>query len=90
MTIRTYPFRYKVQFYDEAASNKVRTECGVSLCTNYADAAGVIEGYYGNTLIAILHIELYEDSPVILLPEDILDELAPCWEQGENFSKEVK
>lgn len=90
MTMRTYPFRYKVQFYEDEASSKVRTECGISLCASYADAAGVIEGYYGSTLIAILHIELYEDSPIILLPEDILDELAPYWEQGEDFSKEVE
>ena len=73
-----YPFSYKVVFYDEG---EYRTECGMSICESFADAAGIVEKFYGNTLISVKNLELLEDAPVILMHENV------CHEVVENINK---
>ena len=70
-----YPFTYTVQGYDDESEY---LESGVSICESFVDAADILEKRYGNELIAIKHLELYEDSTVITLPKGTFDEVVDC------------
>ena len=68
-----YPFSYEAVFYNED-NDEYRLEAGMSLAENYAQAAQKIEDYYGNTLMIIKNLELYEESDIITLPKSIITE----------------
>jgi hypothetical protein len=79
-----YPFTYTIQAYD------YDNECyclqsGIGICESFTDAADILEKRYGNELIAIKHIELYEKNTVITLPKDTFDEVVDCLESNECF-----
>lgn len=80
----SYPFAYTVQIYDD--TKKYCLENGISLCDSYKDAADILEQYYGSTLIAIKHLELFEESQVIILPKDALDKITECLESYDDFA----
>lgn len=80
-----YPFTYTVQIYDNDI-HEYYLENGISLCNSYKDAADILEQYYGNTLIAIKHLELFEETQVITLPKDTFDEITECLESYNNFA----
>ena len=79
-----YPFAYTVQGYDYDEEHYY-LENGIGLCESFADAADILEKHYGNKLIAIKHIELYEDNTVITLPKGTFDEVVDCLESEECF-----
>ena len=68
-----YVTLYKVQFYSDVDS-KIVEECGVLISENYTNAAQQIENYYGNDLVEISHISLYEPRTLIL-PNDKFDDM---------------
>lgn len=68
-----YPFSYEVVFYNED-DDEYRLEAGMSLAENYAQAAQKVEDYYGNTLMMIKNLELYEESDIITLPKSVITE----------------
>lgn len=45
-------------------------EHGMSFANSYADAASILESYYGDDLITIKDLTLYEESPVILTTQE--------------------
>ena len=47
---------------------------GVFLASSFADAAAIIESTYGNDLVAIKEIRLYEENSIIYLPTKIIDD----------------
>lgn len=79
-----YPFTYTVQAYDYD-NEYFYLQNGVGICESFADAANIIEKRYGNDLIAVKHLELYEDSTVITLPKGTFDEVVNCLESEEWF-----
>lgn len=79
-----YPFTYTVQGYNFDERHDY-LENGIGLCESFADAADILEKRYGNKLIAIKHIELYEDNTVITLPKGTFDEVVDCLESEETF-----
>lgn len=79
-----YPFAYTVQGYNYDTKNDY-LENGIGLCESFTDAANIIEKRYGNELIAVKHIELYEDDTVIVLPKGTFDEVVDCLESEECF-----
>lgn len=83
-----YPFTYTVQGYDCHDTEEYYLENGVGICESFKDAADILEQRYGNELIAIKHIELYEENTVITLPKGTFDEVVDCLESDECF--EVK
>ena len=46
--------------------DKFYLESGMS----FAEAATILQEYYGSNLIAIKHLELFEETSVIILPRD--------------------
>lgn len=83
-----YPFTYTVQGYDYHDTEEYYLENGVGICESFTDAADILEKRYGNELIAIKHIELYEENTVITLPKSTFDEVVDCLKSDECF--EVK
>lgn len=83
-----YPFTYTVQGYDYHDTEEYYLESGIGICESFKDAADILEQRYGNELIAIKHIELYEENTVITLPKGTFDEVVDCLESDECF--EVK
>ena len=83
-----YPFTYTIQGYDYSNTEEYYLENGVGICESFADAAHILEKRYGNELIAVKHLELYEDNTVITLPKGTFDEVVDCLESNECF--EVK
>lgn len=79
-----YPFAYTVQGYNYE-EEQYYLENGISICESFADAADILEKHFGNELIAIKHLELYEDSTVITLPKGTFDEVVNCLESNECF-----
>ena len=77
-----YPFTYTVQGYDYDEKHYY-LENGISICESFADAANILEKRYGNELIAVKHLELYEDDTVIILPKGTFNEVVDCLESCE-------
>lgn len=48
--------------------DKFYLESGMS----FAEAAAILQEYYGSNLIAIKHLELFEETSVIILPRDVV------------------
>lgn len=58
------PFSYEV-VYCGLEPNTYYRESGIGFAESYSCAANQIEEFYGTDLIAIHHLELYEESPLI-------------------------
>ena len=65
-----YPFHYKVycQNHDE---KYFYYQQGMGFCESFTDAADQIEKTYGNELIAIKQLELFEEETLMALPEEV-------------------
>ena len=90
-----YPFTYTVVIADNLTKeNKFARESGMAFCTSYAHAAAQIEEYYGEDLISIKHLMLYEESSLIILSEQTIkdyseaeycDFMMPCDCNGNDI-----
>ena len=73
-----FPFAFTVVFYeeynDETHENLYRRESGMGIASSYSDAMRFIENYYGTDLIAVKHLELFEENELILMPEAYIKE----------------
>ena len=71
-----YPFGFTVIIYEEydekTKTSKYRRESGMGLADSYMTAAQQLDNYYGEDLLAIKHLELFEENNIILLPENIM------------------
>lgn len=65
-----YPFSYEAIAFSE--DDSYYSETGMSFADSYADAAAIIEGYYGDELIKIKELELHEQNDIILLPREVI------------------
>lgn len=100
MNSSKFPFSYKViwfnYFYDDP-NFKCHEDCGMGLADSYADAAKQLENYYGNDLVIIKELMLYEEAPLILLNEEVVRNYSEkkynskaCNEHGEYPKGENK
>ena len=67
----TYPFVYKVHIVFD--NDEYHVEHGIGFASSFAEAATKIEDYYGGDLIAIQHIELLEENPLLPCAEGVFD-----------------
>ena len=63
-----YPFSYDVVYYIEDYNR----ESGVSFCDNWRHAMQILENYYGDDLIEVKSLILYEENSTILLPRSVI------------------
>jgi hypothetical protein len=88
-----YPFSFVV-ILQEDEQEFVR-ETGMGFARNFADAAHLLEEYYGEDIISIKNLELYEDAPLLFLPDDVIQKYRddkfecthPCDVNGNITSK---
>lgn len=52
--------------------DKFYLESGMSFADDFAEAATILQDYYDSNLMAIKHLELFDETPVIILPRDII------------------
>jgi hypothetical protein len=79
-----YPFTYTIQGYDYE-DEKYYLESGIGICESFADAANILDNRYKSELIAVKHLELYEEDNVITLPTEVFEKTSEalnaceCW-----------
>ena len=82
----SYPFSYTIVRIDHDNENSYLRESGMGLAESYANAMAIIEKYYSNDLISVRKLELYEDSPLIIFPEQVTEDYAKA-SNDYNFPK---
>ena len=87
MKMKCYPYTFKVSFFMDG---KYYTDTGIGLCTSYGNAAEILEDRYGNDLISINRICLFEQDTVISLPEETLMMYEESQDNNEFFYKELE
>lgn len=91
-----YPFSYEVIITDAYdTSNHYLKECGMGLAESFTEAMEYIEDYYGEELVAIKHLELYEAGDLIILSPKVIKNYykgkyssIPCDADGNLIPKE--
>lgn len=90
-----YPFSFEVILYDEFdENNDYLLTSGMGFAHSYGDAADKIDKNFGNELVKIKHLELYEENDFLLLPREVIDKYAndkyeyeiPCDEDGNELT----
>ena len=73
-----YPFTFSVVVYhgydEKTNTSSYHRQQGMGFADSFAQAAGIIENYYGSDLINIQKLELFEESDLILMPQSCVDE----------------
>ena len=64
-----FPFSFKVLGYNHEKKYYF-TDTGFGIASSYAQAAKVVEEYFGDELISIKDLSLYEESSLILCSEE--------------------
>lgn len=67
-----YSFSYEVILFD---GKKYYSESGMSFADNFSEAASILQDFYDSDLTAIQHLELFEETPVIVLPRKVVKDL---------------
>lgn len=88
-------FSYEVILFD---GDKFYSESGMSFADNFSEAASILQDFYDSNLIAIQHLELFEETPVIILPRKVVKDLEisdessfaiPCDDRGNLFEEDT-
>lgn len=83
-----YPFTFSVVVYHghdkETNASSYHRQQGMGFADSFAQAAGIIENYYGSDLINIQKLELFEESDLILMPQTCINEYKRR-EDGANY-----
>ena len=62
-------FSYEVVIF---VDDKFYLENGMSFADSFAEAATILQDYYGSDLLSINHLELLDETLVILLPREVV------------------
>ena len=88
-------FSYEVILFD---GDKFYSESGMSFADNFSEAASILQDFYDSNLMAIQHLELFEETPVIVLPRKVIKDLEisdkssfaiPCDARGNLFEEDT-
>ena len=77
-----YPFTFKVSIFSDG---KYYTDTGLGICVGYGNAAEILEERYGEELVSINRICLFEADTIISLPEEILALYEKSQDECEDF-----
>ena len=74
----SYPCSFSAVIYSSYDTETYKAHqtlaSGVFIASSFADAAATIETVYGDDLVAIKEIRLYEENDIIYLPAKIIDD----------------
>lgn len=73
INMEQYVTLYKVRFFSHS-EERVIEESGIIIAENYSDAAHQLESYYGNDIVEISYICLYEPR-TLRIPNDKFNEM---------------
>ena len=72
------PFAFSVVVYHgynkDTGESSYHCQQGMGFADSFAQAAGIVENFYGSDLISIQSLELFEDSDLILMPQSCINE----------------
>ena len=72
------PFSFSVVVYHgynhETGESSYHRQQGMGFADSFAQAAGIVENFYGSDLISIQKLELFEESDLILMPQSCIDD----------------
>ena len=77
-----FPFSYVVRGWNEG-DDTYYEQCGMGICSGYADAVHILEARYSDELIAVKHLELYEEDDVIPMPLEVMKKIITEYYDGE-------
>lgn len=73
-----YPFAFSVVIhhgYDkETNTSSYHRQQGMGFADSFAQAASIVENYYGSDLISIQSLELFEESDLILMSQTCIND----------------
>ena len=84
------PFTYEVITFDSFdLENKARycKQQGMGLAETFAEAASIIERYYGTDLVSIKSLELFDESDLILMPQSCIRDFKRREYNGADYGK---
>ena len=93
-----FPFSYTAHCFDQLENSGYYLESGMGFAESFGDAAEYIESYYGDELITIKELTLYEEAPLLVLPPEIISKFSsyqnglltiPCNENGVPLPEEL-
>lgn len=94
-----YPFSFEAIIYDEfTENNDYLLTSGMGFAHSYSDAADKIDKNFGDELIKIKYLELYEESDLLLLPREVIRKYAndeykheiPCDKDGNELTEKTE
>ena len=68
-----YPFSYTAHCFDQLENSGYYLESGMGFAETFGEAADYVESYYGDELLTIKELTLYEESPLLILPTEIIN-----------------
>lgn len=95
-----YPFTYTAVLYDELDFDynpMYKKESGLGLANSFAHAMEQIENHYGEDLVKLINLELFEECSLLVVPEafakdfstnDFTSAAIPCDHNGEPIAEQ--
>ena len=75
---RNYPFCFSAVvcegLNEETKKYEYSLQHGMGFADSYSDAASFVENYYGDDLMAINKLELFEESGLMIFPKKVIDD----------------
>lgn len=95
---RNYPFCFTAVvcegFNEKTKKHEYTLQHGMGFADSYSDAAGIVENHYGDDLMAINKLELFEESGLMIFPKKVIDDYRkdsyagePCDYDGNLLSE---
>lgn len=84
----SYPFYFKVLTYNYE-EHKYFTMTGLGLCASWGDACDQMDREFGEELVSIEHLELFDNDNLIFLPEETCEKFANTEYPHVDFSVET-
>lgn len=69
-----FPFSYTVVVCDGLTDNKYNLESGMGVAKSFTNAMKQIEDYYGEDLVEVKGLTLYEENRLIIVPKRVIQE----------------
>lgn len=84
----SYPYTFIVNGYNHDR-NTYYEQCGVGVCSSFADASTQIEQRYGDELVSIKHLCLHDADIVINVPKETLKQIIDLLEGTDICSAQI-
>ena len=88
-----YPFTFAAVVYHgynkDTGTSEYHRQQGMGFADSFAQAAGIIENFYGSDLINIQSLELFEESDIILMPQSCINDYKRREFAAEGYGNDI-